>query len=95
MLELCRSPKKIIEVLSVIIMMFIFSVAVITLATLSKCNTAFINSEPQFTIQAQSNKAFDESCLIDTFNIRKWKHRRMLGTLSEELRLSIFSSLWE
>ena len=45
------------------------SVAAIILATLSYNNASMFNSQPQFTIKAEKHKAFDNSCLIGTFNI--------------------------
>ena len=71
-------------------LMSIFSITAITLATLSSYKTSFINSEPQVTLQAQSNKAFDKSCLIETFKITSGNIAECLEHCLENCRCQSF-----
>jgi hypothetical protein len=72
----------------------LYSLAAIILATLSYTNASMFNSQPQFTIKAVNHKAFDNSCLVETFKIKlKWKHSRLSGALFGELSVSVVSNL--
>ena len=47
----------------------LYSLATIILATMSCGKASLFSSQPQFTVKADGNKAFDNSCLISTFDI--------------------------
>ncbi|CAB4024801.1 Hypothetical predicted protein [Paramuricea clavata] len=66
------------------------SLAAIILATLSYSNASLFNSQPQFTIKAEKNKAFDESCLIGTFNIESGNIADRLEHCLENCRCQSF-----
>ena len=54
-----------------VLYMYIYSLAVaIVLATLPSTKTSMVNSQPKFILKAENNKAFDNSSLVKTFNIK-------------------------
>ena len=46
------------------------SFVVVIMATIPDANAYTFNSQPRFIIKADKNKAFHESCLIETFTIK-------------------------
>ena len=47
---------------------FLYSFVAITLEMFFFTKASLLNNQPQFTVKAEANKAFDKSCLIGTFN---------------------------
>ena len=51
-----------------------FSLAIVILATLVYNKASVFHDEPGLMVEAQMNKAFDESCLLGTFEISSDSH---------------------
>ena len=47
--------------------LFLYSLVAITLEMFFYTTASLLNSQPQFTVIAETNKAFDKSCLVGTF----------------------------
>ena len=60
------------------------------MATLACSNASVSNDQPQFSIQADKNKAFDESCLIEKFAIKDGNIADCLEHCLEDCRCQSF-----
>ena len=61
-----------------------------TLATVSCTNATMFQSQPQFTIKAEKDKAFNKSCLFATFNIESGNIADCLEHCLENCRCQSF-----
>ena len=57
---------------------------------LSYVNASIFNSQPQITLKAENNKAFDESCLFAKFNIKSGNIADCLEHCLENCRCQSF-----
>ena len=57
---------------------------------LSYVNASIFNSQPQITLKAENNKAFDESCLFAQFNIKSGNIADCLEHCLENCRCQSF-----
>ena len=70
---------------------FLFhSLMAIILTTISHTNASLINSQPQFAIKAEKDKACGKSCLFATFNISSGNIADCLGRCLENCRCKSF-----
>ena len=60
-------------------MELLFRSVIIVLATLSHASPSMFDSQPQFAIKAEKNKAADKSCLFATFNTKSGNIADCLG----------------
>ncbi|XP_028410792.1 uncharacterized protein LOC114533471 [Dendronephthya gigantea] len=67
----------------------LISLVTVMLSTLAH-TTSMFNGEPQLTIKAERNKAFDESCLIKKFEINKENIADCLSHCLEDCRCQSF-----
>ncbi len=80
-----------VEVITIAIYPILYSQATaIILAILSYTLASIVNNQPQITLKAEKNRAFDESCLFATFNVKSGNIADCLEHCLENCRCQSF-----